>query len=138
MSWFQKFGKSVAAGAVLVVTATQAAISDGHLTQAEDFQIAIAVVTALAVYFVPNVPSWPWAKTVVGVLLSALEVAVTLVDNGISAADWTAVILGGLTAITVGVAPAAVHRALPPARAGRPAPGVTSMPTTADKPIVDR
>lgn len=110
MSWIKTYGKSLAAGAALVVTAAQAALSDGHLTQAEDLQICIALATAAGVYLVPAVPRWPQTKTLVAFVLAMLEVAVTLIDNGVSSADWTAIILGGLTVITVGAAPAVVHK----------------------------
>lgn len=129
------YGKSLIAALMLIVTAVEAALSDDHVTQAEWLQIAIAVATAASVYLVPAVPSFPAAKTIVACVLGALEAAVTLIDNGISSADWTAIVLAALTAVTVGAAPAALHRVLPPAKTARA--GADRMPTTVDLPVKD-
>lgn len=135
MFW-SRYGKSIVAAFMLVVTAVQAALSDDRLTEAEGLQIAVAVCAAITIYIAPNLPKYPWIKTAVAVVSGALEVAVTLIDNGISASDWTAVILGGLTAVMVGAAPAQVHmpRGASTARTG----GVTGgLSTTTDTEVRD-
>jgi hypothetical protein len=118
----RKYGKALAAALVFVVTAVQAAVSDGHVTQQEDIQIAIAAATALNVYLVPAVPDWPWAKTVVGVILAVLNALTTLIVGGIQPADWTALILAALTAVGVTLAPA-VSNTRPPTMAEPPGSG---------------
>lgn len=109
MLW-SKYGKSLTAGLILVVTAVQAALSDsqtaGRISQVEVVQIAIAATTALSVYLAPNVPQWPTMKTVLAGLLAALQLAVTLIVDGMGSADWSALILAALTAVSVGLAPA--------------------------------
>jgi hypothetical protein len=54
-----KYRKSILVGVGAFLFAAQAAISDGKLTLAEGFAVAIAVATALGVYRVPNVPDAP-------------------------------------------------------------------------------
>lgn len=134
--FMQRYGKSLAAAFMLVVTAVQAALSDDRLTEAESLQIAVAICAAITIYLAPNLPKYPWIKTAVAVVSGALEVAVTLIDNGISASDWTAVILGGLTAVMVGAAPAQMQlsRGASTVRTG----GVVSdLPTTGDTEVRD-
>jgi hypothetical protein len=100
------YGKSFAAWALAVVTAVQAALSDGHVSQVEAVQIAIAAVTAVGVWLVPTHPEWQWTKTAVAVLLSVLNVLTTVIVGGLSSSDITELVLAALTVLTVGVAPA--------------------------------
>lgn len=109
------YGKSIAAVFFVLVTAVQAAASDGHLTKVEDVQIAIALTTAIGVWVIPMHPQWTWTKTSVAVLLGVLNVAVTLIMAGWVSSDWTALILAALTAAGVGSAPAESKPALTPA-----------------------
>lgn len=99
-----KYGKTIAAALVLVVTAVQAALSDGHVTSVEGVQIAIAATNAGLVYLVPNVPQWPWSKTILAAVLAVLQLATSLIVDGISTADWSALLLAGLLALS-GAAP---------------------------------
>lgn len=103
---WSKYGKSLLAVAFLVVTAAQAAIADGHLSQIEYVQISIAAVTAIVVWLVPILPGARGLKTAAAFVLAALNVLVTLIVGGVSAADLTEMVLAGLTAIGVGYAPA--------------------------------
>ncbi len=108
---WEVYGKSIAAALVVVVTALQAALSDsatgGRLTQVEGVQIAIAVVNALLVYLVPNAPQWPWAKTVLAGVLAALQLATSLIVDGIGSADVSALILAVLMAVAPALSPSA-------------------------------
>ena len=106
MSFLRTYGKALLALLFALVTAAQAAISDGRITTVEDVQIIIAVVTAAGVYIVPIHPTWTWTKTVVAVLLAGLNVLVTVVYNGMSTSDWAEVILAVLTVLGVGAVPA--------------------------------
>jgi hypothetical protein len=103
---WKTYGKALTAVAFFVITAVQAALSDGHLTQVEDVQIAIALVTAVGVYLVPIAPQATWGKTAVAVLLAVLNALVTLIVGGVSPADITELVLAALTVLTVGVVPA--------------------------------
>lgn len=122
-----QYGKALAAALMLVVAAVQAALSDsdtaGRISQVEGVQIAIAAVTAVAVWLAPNLPGYPWIKTATAALLAALQLGVTLIVDGISSADWSALILAALTVVSVGASssrseipvgqPTAGHREIP-------------------------
>lgn len=118
-NWIKDFahtyGKAIAAVLLVVITAVQAALSDGHLTKVEDVQIVISGATAVGVWLVPIHPEWAWTKTALAVLLGVLNVAVTLIVAGWVSSDWTALILAALTAGGVGLAPAESKPALPAA-----------------------
>jgi hypothetical protein len=103
--FYSRYGKSLWAFLFAVVTATQALISDGHLTQQEGIQVAIAAVTAFAVYLFPSMPQWPWVKTVIALFLAVLNVAATAIVGGIDSGDLTELILAALTVLSVGKAP---------------------------------
>lgn len=121
-TWFKTYGKSVLAVVFVVITAIQAAVSDGRFTTVEDVQIVIAGATAVGVYLVPLHPSWTWSKTAIAVVLGVLNVAVTLIVAGWVSSDWTALILAALTAAGVAAAPARLVSA-PPAHAATPPAG---------------
>lgn len=103
------YGKSIVAGLVLVATAVQAALSDsatgGRLTQIEAVQIAVAAANAALIYLVPNVPQWPWAKTVLAAILAVLQLAVSLIVDGIDSADMSALLIAALMVLGPAAAP---------------------------------
>jgi hypothetical protein len=101
---WRKYGKFIAGGLVLIVTAVQAALSDSHITDVEGVQIAIAGTNAGLIFLVPNVPQWPWAKTVLAAGLGVLQLLATLVIDGVSSADVSALFLAGLLVLS-GTAP---------------------------------
>lgn len=103
---FRTYGKALAALALAVATAVQAALSDGHISQQEGVQIAVATVTAIGVWLIPIAPRWPWAKTAVAVLLAVLDALATLIVGGITNSDIPGLILAALTVLTVAGAPA--------------------------------
>lgn len=106
---WEVYGKSIAAAMVVVVTAVQAALSDsstgGRITQIEGVQIAIAVVNACLVYLIPNIPQWPWAKTVLTAGLAVLQLATSLIVDGIGSADLSALIIAALMVLAPAAAP---------------------------------
>jgi hypothetical protein len=69
-------------------------------------QIGIAVVTAASVYIAPLIPEAPWTKTIVGVLLAALQVLTTAVINGVDSADMLVIAFAIAGALGIVVAPA--------------------------------
>lgn len=107
----QKYGKTAVAAAFAFITAIQALISDGNVTQQEGVQIAIAFFTAVSVYFVPMI-GYPAAKTVVAAILAVLNVLTTAIVGGLNTGDVTGMVLAALTALGVASAPA---RSDPPA-----------------------
>lgn len=100
-------GKSVVAflyaAAVIIVPFID---RGGQPTATEYVQMAIGVVTALGVYLVPLVLGHTWVKSAVGALLAALQVAVTLIDNGLNGNDVLMIVLAALAALGILVAPA--------------------------------
>lgn len=115
--WWRTYGKSAVALVLTVVTALHAALSDsttgGRVTEGEWLAIAVAATTAAGVYLVPNVPRWPWAKSVVALLLAALEAATLAIVDGWTTADLTMIILAALGALSIGFAPAHVSNSEP-------------------------
>jgi hypothetical protein len=132
---WSKYGKSIAAALVLIVTAVQAALSDsatgGRITNVEGVQIAIAVCNAVLVYAIPSVPQWPIAKTVVIAALASLQLATSLIVDGIGSADMSALALAALM-VFAGAAPS---RSTVGQMASRSASG--AMPTTATRDVRD-
>ena len=114
MSLWRSNGKAIVAAVAMFATGIQAYVSDGHVTQQEAVQIAIAVFTAVMVWLVPAL-HWPWMKTAVAVILGVLNVAVTLIVGGIDGGDITIMIVAAATALGVGVAPA---QSTPPPASG--------------------
>lgn len=111
-----RYGKSVVATTAMFATGIQAYVSDGHVTEQEAVQIAIALFTAVSVWLVPAVTAWPWMKTAVAGVLGVLNVLVTLIVGGIGGGDVTIMIVAAATALGVGLAPA---RTSPPPAAVR-------------------
>ncbi len=116
MSKWREYGKAISAVVLALVTALQAALPDHLVNNTEWMQIIIAFVTAIGVYLVPVVPQFRWAKTAVGVLLSALNVVLTFVVDGWQSTDLVPCILAIVTAIAVTASPA-VSETRPPTEA---------------------
>ncbi len=116
----RQYGKALAAALIAVVTAVHTMVSDEVITRTEWVQIAIAVVTAISVYLVPML-EYGWMKTAIAVILAALNVLVTLIDDGVTSGDLVQVLLSALTVLLVAIAPA---RSDPP-----PNPSPVSRPT---------
>lgn len=106
---WQVYGQSIAAALVVIATAVQAALSDsltgGRITQIEMVQIAIAVCNAGLVWLVPNIPQWPWMKTVLAAALGALQLATSLIVDGIGSADVSALVIAVLMVLGPAAAP---------------------------------
>jgi hypothetical protein len=95
-----KYGKTIVAALFAFITAIQALISDGSVTQQEGVQIAIAFFTAVSVYLVPML-GYPWAKTAVAVVLAVLNILTTAIVGGLDTGDLTGMVLAALTALGV-------------------------------------
>lgn len=103
--FFNKYGKAIVGAVLAFVTAAQALWSDGHITQQEWVQIAVAAFTAISVYLVP-VLHYPYMKTIIAAVLAVLNVLVTVIVGGVSSGDVVEMVLAALTIIGVGFAPA--------------------------------
>ncbi len=101
---WKTYGKTIFAALVLVVTAVQAALSDGRISEVEWVQVAIAATNAGLIYLVPNTSRYPWVKLTLAAFLAALQLLVTLIIDGISSADMSALLLAMLLVLS-GAAP---------------------------------
>lgn len=104
---WSKYGKAVAqvlmAALVVGVTVTS---GDGHVSDEEKFQIAVAVTSAIAVYLVPAVPEWPWMKTALAAMLVGLQLTGSVALDGVSTNDLFVIGAAVLGFLLTGVAPA--------------------------------
>jgi hypothetical protein len=111
---WRRFGRAIVAvitaGGVLLASA----LTDGHVDQGEGIQIAIAFTAAVGVWLAPNLPYSGGVKTSVAVLLAVLELAATLITDGLTSAEIINLILAGLGVIGVGVAPSVSRGELAP------------------------
>lgn len=120
---FKRFGQSLVALAVAGLTALASALTDDHMTAPEGIQVAIAVTTAAGVWLVPNLPTWPWIKTALAMLLAGLNFLITIIDHGITYAEGVNLALAVLGVIAVGTAPSISAIAPTAQPATRPAAG---------------
>lgn len=104
--WWRTYGKVVVAIALTLIGAVQAALSDHHVSTVEGLQIGINVTTALLVWVVPIHPEWPWAKSVVAIVLAILNAATTAVVGGVHSGDLTQLVISLATILGVSLAPA--------------------------------
>lgn len=103
----QQYGKAVAAVLGAILVAAYAALGgDSRIDAEETVQISIAAATAVGVYLVPLAPQYRWVKTAVAVVLAVLQALATAVLGGLDAGEWIVLMLAGLTAAGVAVAPA--------------------------------
>jgi len=104
---FQKYGKAIVAFLYAVVTVAIPLYSgDHHIDPSEGVAIAIAACTAALTWLVPLVPSAPWTKTAIGILLAVLQVVTTVIVGGIDSNDVMLIIAAVVSALGIGVAPA--------------------------------
>lgn len=91
--------------AMIVATGLSALIvaltGDNAFDNVELINVAIAVVGAVGVLYVPNAPHGPVAKAVVAVLMAVLTLAVNLISDGISVSEWLQLAVAGLGAVGV-------------------------------------
>lgn len=108
------YTKAIVAIIAAALAAVASAITDNTVTPLELAVILIAVITAVNVYLVPNLPEGSavhrHAKAAVAFLGAALALLVTTLgaDGGwasVTASEWLLVILAGLGGIGVTVLP---------------------------------
>lgn len=101
------YAKAFVAVATAVLAVLVTAATDNVVSTSEVLGIAVAFLTAVGVYFVPNLSGsvGRYAKAIVAVLGTAVQAAVPLVDGGWTTTSWLLVVLAALGALTVGIAP---------------------------------
>jgi hypothetical protein len=103
-----KYAKAIVAIATAAVGTLVVAFTDNAVTPAEVLQVALAVVTAIGVYLVPNLPGsvLKWGKLMVATVGAGLQVAVTAIsETGFTPTTWLLIVLAVLGAVSVGIIP---------------------------------
>lgn len=100
--------KSIAYIALAAMTFLVSAFSDGKITGDELINLAIVVLGAIGVYFVPNLPKGWWAERLKGILAFVIAGLIALVSfwtDGVTLAEWMQVGVAALAAIGVSIVP---------------------------------
>jgi hypothetical protein len=95
---------SVVAGVATVVIGART--GDHHIDPSEGAAIVVAAMQLLLVYAVPLNLERKWTKTLIGAVLAAGQVAMTVVLGGIDANDWLLIFTAVAGALGIAVAPA--------------------------------
>lgn len=102
------YAKAIVATLAAVLTVFAAALTDSVVSVVELANVGVALLTAVAVYWVPNAPvGWrQYAKAAVAVLGTALQALVPFLMTGVvTPAQWLLVLLAGIGVLGVGVVP---------------------------------
>lgn len=95
----------LAAGLVVLA----AAITDDDVSSPELVNVGIAIVTAIGVYLIPNLPEGRgvrgYAKGAVAFLGAALAALASFLSDGVTNAEWVLIALAALGAIGVTIVP---------------------------------
>jgi len=109
-----KYAKAIVAILTAGVSVVVTAMGDNVLDGPELVGVAIAVLTAVGVYLVPNLSSGAakYAKAIVAIVGTVLQAALPLLTEGdITATGWLLILLAALGALGVGVVPNTVPTA---------------------------
>lgn len=100
------YAKSILAVVAAGLSAAIVALTgDNTIGDVETINIAIAVVTAAAVFAGPNVPGATVTKMVLAVLGAVLTLAVNLIVDGITISEWLQLGVAALAALGVYAVP---------------------------------
>jgi hypothetical protein len=107
------YAKALVAVLMAALVSFQSLATDGVSVQ-DWASIAVAVLTAVGVFLIPNVPaSLSWAKTVVAMLLAGAQAAVQVTaEGGITGQGWLTIAIAAIGVVSVYAVPnrAAVAR----------------------------
>lgn len=98
MTYAKTVAQIVATGIAAMLVALT---GDGQFSDVELINVAIAVVGAVGILYVPNAPNGPVAKAVVAVLMAVLTLAVNLIADGVTISEWLQLVMAALGAIGV-------------------------------------
>lgn len=96
------YAKTLAA--ILAAAASAAVVAltgDNTFSAVEIINICIAIVGAVGVFYVPNAPNGPVAKSVVAALMAVLVLATELVAGGFTISEWLQLALAAAGALGV-------------------------------------
>jgi len=115
-----QYAKAIASIIAAALAVLVTAVTDGVLTPLETGTLAIAVVTAIGVYLIPNLDAGvqQYAKGVVAFVGAGLAALVVILSGvlgwaDVSLSDWLTVILAALGGVGVVVVPNAVDGDFP-------------------------
>lgn len=103
-----RYAKAIVAIISAVAVAVAAALSDTVVTTTEVAGVGVAVLTAVGVYLVPNLPAGPgrWAKGIVALLGTGLQALTPMLSDGaVTPSGWLMVLVAALGAVSVGIVP---------------------------------
>lgn len=102
-----RYYKAIVAIAFAVMSVFVTASTDNDFSTEEIGQIITALLTAVLVYLVPNLPKGPggYLKFVVAIIGAIVTAGIGLLDDGLSVNDYGIVFLAVLNAIGVGIVP---------------------------------
>jgi hypothetical protein len=96
------YAKTVASIIATGIAAALVALTgDGQFSDIELINVAIAVVGAVGVLYVPNAPNGPVAKMVIAALMAVLTLAVNLIADGVTISEWLQLAMAALGAVGV-------------------------------------
>lgn len=103
----RKYKKALGVVLVAVLTAAVAALTDDVISAKEWTVISGIGLSAVGTAVVPNLPSGigGYAKTAVTFLVAGVAVLTVVIDGGLTAAEVYEVLLAGLAALGITVAP---------------------------------
>lgn len=101
----QKYLKFILAIVATVLTGLVAAYTDGHISNTEWINVAIAGVGAAAVFAAPNVPGAMYTKSIIAVLTAVLTALSSYISDGISQAEMMQLVVIALAALGVYAVP---------------------------------
>lgn len=102
MNAIQAYWKSIIAVVVAILSAVGAALTgDEVISNPEWVNIAIAGVTAAAVFTAPNVPGARYTKAILAALGAALVVLASGILGGVTYTEWVQIVLAALGAVGV-------------------------------------
>lgn len=102
MDAIKPYWKAAVAVLITVLSAVQAALfGDNVISNPEWVNVAIAAVTAAAVFAAPNVPGARYTKTILAVLGAALTVLASAIIGGVTPTEWIQIVLAAAGAVGV-------------------------------------
>ena len=100
-----RYAKFVAMVVATILTAVVGSLTDGVFTTGEGVNVAIAGVTAAAVFTGPNIPGARYTKAVLAVLGAVLVALTSMLTGGISTAELAQLAVVALGAVGVYAVP---------------------------------
>ena len=96
MERIKEYLPSIGMAIAAVLSVFVASTSDNRLTSDEIGNLLLAALGAVLVYIVPRLPGAKWLKPAVGATTAALQAALSMWVDGITANEWAQIILTAL------------------------------------------